>query len=355
MDETPHRPVALVTDEALLDELLRLAAAAGCELDRVPDAAAMRGKWTGAPMVLLDQRGARECVHAELTRRSDVLLVCPGPPEPAGWQDAVALGVERVVELPAAESWLIGALADVREEPSAQQGRVLAVLGGRGGAGASVLAAAIGQAVVRDGGHGLLVDCDPLGGGLDLALGAESEAGLRWPALKLTGGRVAVSALRSVLPKRPRGGGCLTVLSCDREGPGPQPQAVAAVVEAGRRGGDTVVCDLPRQLTDAAGAVLDRADLAVLVVPAEVRACAAAKRVARHVQERGTELRLLVRGPSPGGLRGEQVADVVGIPLLASMRPEPGLAAALDRGRFPDRARGPLAGAARVVLKALQS
>jgi secretion/DNA translocation related CpaE-like protein len=347
------RPVALVGDGALLEELLRLAAGAGCELERVPDALALRARWKDAPLVLLDERSAFACRVLDLPRRQAVYLVGTQPPAASSWPEAVALGVERVVELPAASEWLVSALADQAEGPASTEGRVLALLGGRGGAGASVLAAAVGQAVLSTGGHGLLIDCDPLGGGIDLTLGTEGDDGLRWPALHLSGGRVAASALHSALPGRTGKRGRLTVLSCDREGPGPGPDAVAAVVEAGRRAGETVVCDLPRQLTDSACAALDRSDLAVLVVPAEVRACAAAQRVAHRVSERGVNIRMVVRGPAPGGLRGEQIADVVGIPLLATMRPEPGLAAALDRGHFPESARGPLARAARSVLAVL--
>ena len=345
--------MALVSD-ALLDELLRVAAAAGCELDRVPDVAALRGRWKAAPMVFVDERFAGECGQADLPRRPGVVVVCGGPPEAGTWAAAVALGVDRLVELPAAQEWLAGTLADLVEGPPDDSGRVLAVLGGRGGAGASVLAAAVGQAVLSGGGQGLLIDCDPLGGGIDLTLGAEEDPGLRWPELRLTGGRVAASALRSALPSRSGKHGRLTVLSCDRDGPGPEPGAIAAVVEAGRRAGETVVCDLPRQFTDATCAALDRADLAVLVVPAEVRACASAHRVARRVVERGLELRVVVRGPALSGLRAGEIAEAVGAPLLATMRPEPGLAAALDRGSFPEGSRGPLARAARSVLAVLR-
>ncbi|MEO6090844.1 MAG: septum site-determining protein Ssd [Umezawaea sp.] len=350
-----NRPVALVGDEPLLDDLLRLAAAAGCDLDRVPDAAALRTRWKDAPVVLLDEWGAFECRLLDLPRRTGVYLVCTQPPSPPVWPEAVALGLERVVELPAAEQWLAGALADLAEGPPSPDGRVIAFLGGRGGAGASVLAAAVGHAVLTSGGHGLLIDCDPLGGGLDLTLGTESAEGPRWPELHLTGGRVAASALHSALPSRTAKHGRLTVLSCDRDGRGPEPDAVAAVVEAGRRAGETVVCDLPRQLTDAACAALDRADLAVLVVPAEVRATVAAKRMAQRITERGVKLGVVVRAPGPTGLRGKEIAAAVGYPLLTTMRPEPGLAIALDRGRFPEGTRGPLARAARTVLAALHA
>jgi hypothetical protein len=129
---------------------------------------------------------------------------------------------------------------------------------------------------------------------------------------------------------------------------------VAAVLDAGRRSGCTVICDLPRHPTSAASAALDRTDLTVLVVPAEVRATAAATRVASRLLTQARNLRLVVRGPSPGNLQAPEMAEVIGIPLLTQMRPEPGLPETLERGRFPRNAKGPLAAAARQVLKELR-
>jgi hypothetical protein len=100
---------------------------------------------------------------------------------------------------------------------------------------------------------------------------------------------------------------------------------------------------------------LETADLAVLVVPAEVRACAAAATVAARVRRYGLSLQLVVRGPAPGGITPRDVSRVLGLPVLAAMRPQPGLASALDRGAVPVRSRGPLAMAARTVLAALHS
>lgn len=347
------RPVALVGDEPVLDDLLRLAAAAGCELERVPDVAALRGCWARAPLVLLDAAGACAAAPTGLARRSGVVVVCAHQPDAPLWQAAVAIGAERVLALPAAEGWLVSAFADAVEAPSNGTGRVLAVLGGRGGAGASVFAAAVALTELRAGGNTLLVDCDPLGGGSDLLLGAEAEDGLRWPQLRLTGGRVAAASLRAALPGRKSGAAALTVLSCDRAGPGPEPAAVAAVVEAGRRTGDTVVCDLSRELPEPACAALERSDLAVLVIPAEVRAAAAARQVAERAREHGATPHAVVRGPAPGDLVAEDVATAAGVPLLAVMRPEPSLAASLERGQLRPKPRGPLTTGASAVLRAL--
>ncbi|MGH3987413.1 MAG: septum site-determining protein Ssd [Pseudonocardiaceae bacterium] len=356
-----RRPLLMVAPGALADEVVRLAAAAGCEPDRVTDPEGIQERWTTAPLVLLDFQAARNCANAGLPRRDGVVIVTAGragngasaAPDPEIWQCAVAVGAEHVAVLPDAEAWLVGTLADAVESPAAP-GRVLAVLGGRGGAGASVFAVAVAVAVVESGRHALLVDCDVLGGGLDLAVGAEETEGLRWPGLALGGGRVPAAALHAALPT-PRLGhrAGLTVLSCDRDGPGPDGAAVRTVCGAGRRAGETVVCDVPRYPCEPGSAALETADLAVLVVPAEVRAAAAAATVAARVQRCGVALQLVVRGPAPGGLTPNDVSRALDLPLLAAMRPQPGLAGALDRGAVPGRSRGPLATAARQVLRVL--
>jgi secretion/DNA translocation related CpaE-like protein len=354
-----RRVVVMTDDEDLLDEVVRLAAAAGVELERVPDAPGVRRRWHTAALVLLDESAARAVGPLRLGRRDGVVLLCRDEPPGSIWERAVAVGAEHVVSLPEGEDWLVGALADAGpadgRDDGPGAGRVVAVVGGRGGAGASVLAVAVGVRARTRGTRVLLVDCDPLGGGLDLVAGAEELEGLRWGGLALGGGgggRVGAASLHEALPSPD---GLLTVLSCDRAGAGPDPGAAVAVVEAGRRAGEVVVCDLPRHPTDTAMAVAEAADLVVLVVPAEVRAVAAAARVAEPVADRGLPLRLVVRGPAPGGLDGDDVAHALGVELLVSVAPEPGLAAALDRGRVPGLRRGPLQDAADAVLDALET
>jgi secretion/DNA translocation related CpaE-like protein len=356
-----RRPVMMVAPGELADEVVRLAAAAGCEPERVMDLEGIRKRWATTPLLLLDVQAAVDVANAGLSRRDGVVIVTAGgagnqnsaAPDSQAWRCAVAVGAEHVVELPDAEAWLVGALADAVESPTVP-GRVLAVLGGRGGAGASVFAVAVAVAVVESGRHALLVDCDGLGGGLDLAVGAEGTDGLRWPGLTLGGGRVPAAALHAALPT-PRLGhhGGLTVLSCDRDGPGPDGTAVHTICGAGRRAGETVVCDVPRYPCEPGTAALETADLAVLVVPAEVRACAAAATVIARVRRYGVALQLVVRGPAPGGLTPGDVSRALDLPLLAAMRPQPGLAGGLDRGAVPGRSRGPLATAARQVLGVL--
>lgn len=348
-----NRPIAMVGEEPVLDDLLRLAAAAGCELERVPDLTALRGRWGTAPLVVLDTGAATVLADHPLPRRQGVLVACHETPSALAWEQALSIGAEQVLTLPAAEERLVGAFADAVDRPASTAGRVLAVTGGRGGAGASLLTGAVALAALHAKRSSLLVDADPLGGGMDLVLGAESEDGLRWSDLHLSRGRVAVSSLRTALPGRSNGSARLTLLSCDRAGNGPEPEAMAAVVESGRRAGELVLCDVPRAVTETSCVAWERADLAVIVVPAEVRACAAGRTVARRMRDSGAQPWLVVRGPAPGALRADEVAAAVDTPLLVAMRPEPAVDAALERGELRPRARGPLARAAGTVLDAL--
>jgi secretion/DNA translocation related CpaE-like protein len=347
------RPVAFVTDEALLDDLLKLAVAADCDLERIPDAPAARQCWSEAPLILLDKGAVAECIAESLPTRQSVVVVTRTPEPPHLWKQAMEIGAERVVSLPGAEPWLIDALADAAEGPASNAGRVLAVLGARGGAGASVFSVAVALTALKMGNNTLLIDCDPRGGGLDVVLGAETEAGLRWPDMQLSAGRVAASSLHNSLPTRRRGNAQLTLLSGARKGEGPAPDAVAAIIEAGRRAGEVVICDVTRQLDVAAWSAIDRADLTVIVSPAEVRAAVAAKQLAIELTTRGAAPHLIVRGPSPGGLRPDEIAASAGIPLLATMRPEPQLAQSVERGNFNPKQRGPLTQAARTTLAEL--
>jgi secretion/DNA translocation related CpaE-like protein len=218
-------------------------------------------------------------------------------------------------------------------------------MAGRGGAGASLFATALAHAAQE----ALLVDADPWSGGIDLVVGSEEAAGLRWPDLALEHGRIDISALRQALPGRDG----LSVLSSVRAGNDIEPGALAAVIDAGRRGGVTVVCDLPRRLTRAVEIATDAADLVVLVTSADVRACAATTAAASALSGINPNIGLVVRGPSPGGLRAVDVARIVGLPLLAAMRPQPGLAGTMEHHGLRMRRNAPLAKAARRVLTVL--
>jgi secretion/DNA translocation related CpaE-like protein len=354
----PRLPLVVTGDPDVLDDLLRLAAAGGTEVDVAADPAAARPRYAAAPLVMVGADQAEPCLRARLPRRPRVIIVGRSPAVDAAWEVAELLGAEHVAVLPTAEPWLVDRFAERLD--TAVGGRVLAVIGGRGGAGASILAGGLAVTAVSAGLRTLLVDADPLGGGLDLVLGWEQMDGLRWPALMGAGGRVDPPALLRALPHH----GDLVLLSFARSVPGsadrerpvdpllPVPgEAMAATLDAARRGRDVIIVDLPRQLDDAATLALQAADRALLVVPAELRATAAAARVAATVALHCDDLSVVVRGPAPGRLKAREIARSLALPLAGTLRPEAGLCHALERGEAPAASgRGALADLCRRLI-----
>ncbi|MEU5844065.1 septum site-determining protein Ssd [Rhodococcus sp. NPDC047139] len=343
--------LGLIDDAALIADLRRVVAAADRTLHEM-SVPIPRRAWTEASIVVLDAAAAAVCA-GEYPRRPGVILVCTGPADLPEWQAAATVGAEHVLALPSEEVELLSIIA-AAGEPSAGAGIVLAVVGGCGGAGASTFAAALAWAAGReDRRDTLLVDADPFGGGLDVLTGLEEHPGVRWSGLTVDGGRISARALRDAVPVWAPGVG---ILSTDRENIGrPTATAAGAVVEAVRAAGTTVVCDVGRNFDPVADAVLALSDFTVLIVPARIGAVLAATRIARILSTRGEPAGIVLRGPAPGGLRPADVADAVGLDVLTSMRPEPGLAEMLERGGLRLRGRSPLLGAAHDVLTAAGS
>ena len=343
-------PLVVTADPDLLDDLLRLAAAGGTQVDVAPDPVAARPRYGVAPLVMIGADQVEACRRARLPRRSRVSVVSRGElPRPL-WDAAELCGADHVAELPAAEAWLVDRFAEPLDQPV---GRVLAVIGGRGGAGASTLAGGLAVTAVGAGHRTLLIDGDPLGGGLDLLLGWEQVNGLRWSGLTDAGGRLDPPALLGALPNR----GDLVLLSFARDEMGTvAADTMAAAVDAGRRARDVIVADLPRHLDDAGVLALECADRALLVVPADLRATAAAARVARTVLMHRTDLAVVVRGPAPGRLKPGDVAAALGLPLAGALRPEPAMCQAIEHGEPPAvGGKGPLAELCRRLLADLLS
>nr|WP_281373010.1 septum site-determining protein Ssd [Kineococcus aurantiacus] len=327
----------LTGDEELAAAVTRLTAVAGCVLRRTcapPEHA--------VPLVLAGVDA--DPADAAAARRAGAQLVVVGraPLPPQWWQDAATAAPDHAVVLPEAQDWLLERLADVAD--GGGRGRVLGVVGGTGGAGASVLAAGLARAVADTVGEALLVDGDPRSGGLDLLVGADALPGLRWGDLAGVRGRLGPQALRSAVDL----GGGLRVLATDRGGSrAPDPAQLWTVVDAARRAFPATVLDLPRAGLDALGPVLGACDELLVVTPGTTRGAAAACVVVDDLRRTSTTgVRLVVRdvgaGPDP-----EDVADTVGAPLAAVVRPDRDLDAALERGEgVPGGRRSSLRGVA---------
>ena len=188
---------------------------------------------------------------------------------------------------------------------------VIGVLSGCGGAGASTFAAILAGCA---GQPAFLLDCDPLGGGIDVLLGCEREPGPRWGQVRVRGGPLDPQLLLSGLPRWYQ----VRFLATDGQQPLTE-SAVSAVVEAAASVAPTVL-DLPRAGSAVRAAALQRCDLVVLVTPAEVRGLTATAMIAPGLDERRTAL--VVRG-SPRGVSADQLAEMLGLPVLAELPYDP--------------------------------
>jgi hypothetical protein len=62
----------------------------------------------------------------------------------------------------------------------------------------------------------------------------------------------------------------------------------------------------------------------------------------------------VVRGPAPGRLKPREVAAALGLPLAGTLRPEPAMCQALERGEPPaGGGKGPLAALCRRLITEL--
>jgi len=335
-------PLFVTADRSLLEELLRLAAAAGVTPDVAGDPTAALRTWSTAPLVLIGIDQAAAMAAIDPGRRPRVHIVAAGPVRDEVFRTAVVVGAEAVDELPRSEGWVVETLTDLGDV-GARRGLVVGVLGGSGGAGATTMACALAQTASTTG-DAVVIDCDPLGPGVDRVLGLEAQEGFRWDALCQTTGRLSARALREALPRR----GSLGALSWYAGASGSlQAFAVREALSAARRGHDTVVVDLPRSPDALVDEVAARCDLLLVVVVPTVAGVASATRVcARFPGHPG--LRLVVRGE---GLAAREIARVTGVGVAAEMPDQRRLAEAIDLGLGPVRsARGPLGRASRRVL-----
>lgn len=326
---TTTRPLLVSGDADLIDDVLRLAAAAGVEVHLATDPEAARGRWAMAPLVVVGADRAEALALARPSRRRDVVLVTRSP-GPEDWQQGVALGVEHVVALPEAERWLIDRLAD-GGEGTPRNGSVVAVVGAGAGAGASTMATTLALAAAARSLRVLLVDADPMGGGLDLLLGIEDVPGARWADLADTRGRLSATALDQALP---RSGG-VAALSWGRDGVDRAThEAMGAVLDAAVRAFDLVLVDLPRTLDATGEAVLGRTRDVLLVTVNHVRAAAAAARLLAPLQSRCSAVSLVVRS-HPKGVDDEALQASLRLPLAGRLPYAPGLAVRADEGEPP--------------------
>jgi secretion/DNA translocation related CpaE-like protein len=309
----PPRPLLVTSDSGLVDAVVAVAAEAHVELTVTGEVGAAATQWASAPLVLLDVEQTAAAKTLGLPPRRGLVAVGHAIDDPATWRELIALGVEHVIELPHGARWLFERLG--RSLEPAPTADVVVVLGAVGGAGASTLAAALSRQARADGLHTTLVDLDPVGGGLDVLLGAEHDPGARWDELAGISGHVDEQILIDALPEVDG----VRLLSWPSTGKiEPDATAVTHVLHAlGRRPG-VVVVDAGRATDVRALAAMTQASRVVVIVPLRVRAVAAARRLAQRLPPQ-VEPVLVAREPAPGGLLVDDLARATGLEVLATV------------------------------------
>ena len=237
-------------------------------------------------------------------------------------------------------------------------GLIVGVVGARGGAGASVFASVLARALaVREerrptrplqGRHPdpsvVLVDLDPVGGGLDILVGLEEQPGVRWADLSQARGEISGVDLLALLPRW----GDVALLSLDRRRPTQIGADVTGDVLEALDAQAPIVLDLARGATQNAR---DLCDAVVLMVPRDLSSIAGAQVVLAGLDP--DRVHLIVRGPAPGGLDPGQVARALDLPLAGWMGAQRGLATCIERGAGPCGRR--LARAARCAIASIDA
>jgi MinD-like ATPase involved in chromosome partitioning or flagellar assembly len=229
---------------------------------------------------------------------------------------------------------------------------VLVVVGASGGVGASSLATAVAVRAARAGLEVVLVDGCPVGGGLDVVLGAEQESGVRWSDLSRLEGSADGPALLARLPSSEG----VRVLSFGRDGAEPSEEVARAVVSALAAQGGFLVVDADAAGGSVAAAALEAADR-VLVVSGDGMSQLAALSVVSGLLAEGSGrvgvvMAVCLRGPSSvAGPVARVIETELRWPVLCAMEDDRVMAGDAVRGVPPGaREHGSMVRAADVVL-----
>jgi secretion/DNA translocation related CpaE-like protein len=329
MSYATARPLLVTADGGLQDAVLAVASEAQVEVAVAAEVGAAAALWATAPLVLLDVGLVESALRTLPVPRPGLVVVSRKIEDPAVWRRLVAVGAEQVVELPQGAPWLFERFGrSLEADPTAD---LVVVAGAVGGAGASTLSAALAQHALASQSRAVLVDLDPLGGGLDLMLGAEGAAGARWDELAGVTGRVDDRILLDALPTC----GGLPLLSWPTDSDlEPGPSAVGQVLDALCRRPGVVVVDAGRADDQRAAVALAKCRQLVLVVPLRVRAVAAARRMLHRLPAHVLPV-VVAREPAPGGLSPDDLAMALRVPVTVTLFDDRRRAASEELGGPP--------------------
>jgi secretion/DNA translocation related CpaE-like protein len=243
--EHPPVTVDLVTDDLGMAELIReLAMGAGLGLNRHGRLAVSLA--ADRNLLLVDSRSWDQVTLPRSDSNNRVMLGTE--PGGASWAKAAECGVTEVIAWPEGKELLSRRFREFAASAT-RLGTVVAVTGGRGGCGATTLAAALAVAAVSLGRSTVLLDADSYGGGLARALDLEHGEGRTWANFAHVNEPLLAEDVRSQLAQ------CagMSVLSGPWGSTAGRRDVRHFVQQACEQAFDIVIMDLPRYEVGSAG------------------------------------------------------------------------------------------------------
>ena len=319
MQREPTSTTLISADPRLINLAQACAAAVGVPLSVTCDSRTISTVWRTPSAVLIGSDQIRPVVAQTLPRRDRVYLVGQGDSYEDLCRWSVPLGA-LVIQLPEGNKWLSRVITG--RAAGSDLGTVVGITSGAGGMGVSTLSVCLALAAVQDAKTVALVDCDEMGGGLDLLLGAENTPGWRWDKLRNAMGQIA--DITSMLPTAEG----ITLVSMERTDPSPVPrEALESVVDCLARTHDCVLVDQGRDGQRTSGV----AQRSVIVTNQTVRAVAATRERVKVLDS--SEAGLVVR--KPGSVSPHDAARAIDIPLICALPTVSDLTQLSDRGIPP--------------------
>jgi pilus assembly protein CpaE len=241
---------------------------------------------------------------------------------------------------------LVGLAGRGVEEPS-RRGRVIAVLGARGGAGTTFLVTHLAAAFATLGRRPAVVDLDVASADVTAACGVDSEAGPRTVEdLVAVRDELSPDHLENALVRHAAGFAALLAPRSTADDPGTGLYAGAIALLAASY--DPVLLHLPRGHQPAARAGLDIADAILLVTTLDLFSLYGARRtLARLGPEQAAKCRLVVNRATRSAVTVRDIERVVGVGNAALVRADSRVVRVQERG---DLLTGRLRGAWRDVV-----
>ncbi len=317
-----HRTQAIlvaVEDPVLHPEAMHIAAATGRPIVDTTNPGDINRHLHRVSAVLIDAETAAGITNE---KHRDRIFLLGSDPGPADFKTAMQIHAEKALLLPAQTAELLTALGRDDGEltsPNRPAGSIVGFLGVAGGVGVSTIAVAFARrcSTARD---TVLIDAVSSSGGIDLLLGAEAIPGARWPDLGFTRGTVQADDVLAALPAM---GEKLFILSTARSVVADPftmgPEDVKAAVECLSGAGTPLDVVVDLRAGTIAEEVIPTLDHLVLVVPAEVRAVAAAVSQKLELQRHQVPISVVLRHRGWSGLDIAEVEKILGAGVIAEL------------------------------------